>query len=114
MKTEVIKEAIERAQKEDPKLYEDVVEYISSSRNKTGVHTDGMYKEHRCSNIIGPIPEPFPWPRNPSEQNPFGIFLPLAGLYLFYKFIRLVWQLLQGKQLDISLEDIIKYMNSFK
>lgn len=29
MKTDVIKEAIEKVQKEDPKLYEDVVEYIS-------------------------------------------------------------------------------------
>lgn len=114
MKTDVIKEAIERVQKEDPKLYKDVVEYISSSRNKTGVYPNGMYKEHRWSNIIGPIPGPFPWPRNPSKQNPFGVFLPLAGLYLLYKFVRWVWQLLQGKQLDISLDDIIKYMNSFK
>ena len=114
MKTDVIKEAIERVQKEDTKLYKDVVEYISSSRNKTGVYPNGMYKEHRWSNIIGPIPGPFPWPRNPSEQNPFGVFLPLTGLYLLYKFVRWVWQLLQGKQLDISLDDIIKYMNSFK
>ena len=28
MKTDVIKEAIEKVQKEDPKLYEDVVEYV--------------------------------------------------------------------------------------
>ena len=114
MKTDSIKEAIERVQKEDSKLYEDVVKYISSSRNKTGIYPNGMYKEYRWSNIIGPIPEPFPWPRNPSEQNPFSVFLPLAGLYLLYKFVRWVWQLLQGKQLDISLDDIIKYMNSFK
>ena len=37
MKTDVIKEALESVKKEDPKLYDDVVEYISSNRNKTGV-----------------------------------------------------------------------------
>lgn len=35
MKTDVIKEALESVKKEDPKLYEDVVEYISSNRNKS-------------------------------------------------------------------------------
>ena len=44
MKTDVIKEALESVKKEDPKLYEDVVEYISS--NKTGVHPEGIYHEH--------------------------------------------------------------------
>ena len=34
MKTDVIKEALESVKKEDPKLYEDVVEYISSNKNK--------------------------------------------------------------------------------
>ena len=34
MKTDVIKEALESIKKEDPKLYEDVVEYISSNKNK--------------------------------------------------------------------------------
>ena len=47
MKTDVIKEAIEKVQKEDPKLYEDVVEYVSSNRNKTGVYPKGVYQEHR-------------------------------------------------------------------
>ena len=114
MKIDVIKEALESVKKEDPKLYENVVEYISSSKNNNGIYVDGMYKEHTWPNIIGPMPEPFPRPRNPSEQNPFDIFLPLAGLYLFYKFVRWIWQLLQGNQLDISLDDIIKYMNSSK
>ena len=114
MKTDVIKDALESVKKEDPKLYENVVEYISSSKNNNGIYLDGMYKEHTWPNIIGPMPEPFPRPRNPSEQNPFDIFLPLAGLYLFYKFVRWIWQLLQGNQLDISLDDIIKYMNSSK
>ena len=41
MKTDVIKEALESVKKEDPKLYEDVVEYISSNKNKTGVHPEG-------------------------------------------------------------------------
>ena len=48
MKTDVIKDTLESVKKEDPKLYEDVVEYISSNRNKTGVHpvndTLRMYK----------------------------------------------------------------------
>ena len=30
MKTDVIKEALESVKKEDPKLYEDAMEYISS------------------------------------------------------------------------------------
>ena len=83
MKTDVIKEAIEKVQKEDPKLFEDVVEYISSNRNKTGVHPKGVYHEHRWPNIIGPKPGPFPYPRNPLEKNPFGIFLPLAVCICF-------------------------------
>ncbi|MBF1054462.1 MAG: hypothetical protein HXL14_06285, partial [Parvimonas sp.] len=45
MKTDVIKEALESVKKEDPKLYEDVVEYISSNKNKTGVHPEGVYHE---------------------------------------------------------------------
>ena len=48
MKTDVIKEALESVKKEDPKLYDDVVEYISSNRNKTGVHPDGVYQECKC------------------------------------------------------------------
>lgn len=47
MKTDVIKEAIEKVQKENRKLFEDVVEYVSSNRNKTGVHPKGVYQEHR-------------------------------------------------------------------
>ncbi|WP_412215554.1 hypothetical protein [Veillonella nakazawae] len=43
------------------------------------------------------MPGPFPRPRNPFEQNPFGVFWPLAGLYLFYKLVRKVWRLLRGK-----------------
>ena len=43
MKTDVIKEALESVKKEDPKLYEAVVEYISSNKNKTGVHPEGVY-----------------------------------------------------------------------
>ena len=35
MKTDVIKEALENVKKEDPKLYEDVVEYISSNRTQS-------------------------------------------------------------------------------
>ena len=38
MKTDIIKEALESVKKEDPKLYEDTMEYISSNRNKTVVH----------------------------------------------------------------------------
>lgn len=114
MKTDVIKEAIEKVQKEDPKLFEDVVEYISSNRNKTGVHPKGVYHEHKWPNIIGPKPVPFPYLRNLLEKNPFGIFLPLAGLYMFYKFVRRIWRLLRGKHQDISLDDIIKYMNNLK
>lgn len=34
MKTDVIKEALESVKKEDPKLYDDVVEYISSNKIK--------------------------------------------------------------------------------
>ena len=109
MKTDVIKEAFEKVQKENTKLYQDVVEYISSNRNKTGVHPDGVYKEHRWPNIIGPNPGPFPHPR-----NPFDVFFPLAGLYLFYKLVRRIWRLLRGKHQDISLYDIIKYMNNLK
>ena len=101
MKTDVIKE--------NPKSYEDVVEYVSSNRNKTGVHPDGVYKEHRWPNIIGPTPGPFPHPR-----NPFDALFPLAGLYLFYKLVRRIWRLLRGKHQDISLDDIIKYMNNQK
>ena len=112
MKTDVIKEAIEKVQKEDPKLYQDVVEYVSSNRNKTGVHPKGVYQEHRWPNFIGPGPSPYP--RNSLEKNPFGIFLPLAGLYMFYKFVRRIWKLLRGKNQDISLDDIIKYMNNLK
>ena len=114
MKTDVIKEALESVKKEDPKLYEDVVEYISSNRNKTGVHPEGMYHEHRWPNIIGPMPGPFPHPRNPFEQNSFGLFFPLAGLYLFYKLVRKVWRLLRGKNQNISLDDIITYINNHK
>ena len=51
MKTDVIKEALESVKKEDPKLYDDVVEYISTNRNKTGVHPDGVYQEHSWPNI---------------------------------------------------------------
>ena len=105
MKTDVIKEALESVKKEDPKLYDDVVEYISS---------EGVYHEHNWPNIIGPIPGPFPHPRNPFEQNPFGVFWPLAGLYLFYKLVRKVWRLLRGKNQNISLDDIITYMNNHK
>lgn len=101
IKTDVIKE--------NPKLYEDVVEYVSSNRNKIGVHPDGVYKEHRWPNIIGPTPGPFPHPR-----NPFDALFPLAGLYLFYKLVRRIWRLLRGKHQDISLDDIIKYMNNQK
>ena len=114
MKTDAIKEALESVKKEDPKLYEDVVEYISSNRNKTGVHPEGVYQEHSWPNIIGPMPGPFPHPRNPFEQNPFGVFWPLAGLYLFYKLVRRVWRLLRGKNQNISLDDIITYMNNHK
>ena len=106
MKTDIIKEALESVKKEDPKLYEDVVEYVSSNRNKTGVHPDGVYKEHRWPNIIGPTPGPFPHFRNP--------FYPLSGLYLLYKLVRRIWRLLRGKHQDISLDDIIKYMNNHK
>lgn len=53
MKTDVIKEALESVKEEDPKLYEDVVEYISTNRNKTGVHPEGVYHEHNWPNIIG-------------------------------------------------------------
>lgn len=114
MKTDVIKEALEKVEKEDPKLYEDVVTYISSSRNKTGAHLDGDYKEHSWPNIIGPVPGAFPHPRNPLEQNPFGLFFPLAGLYLFYKLVRRIWRLIRGKHPDISLDDVIKYINNQK
>lgn len=114
MKTDVIKEALESVKKEDPKLYEDVVEYISSNRNITGVHPKGVYHEHSWPNIIGPMPGPFPHPRNPFEQKPFGLFFPLAGLYLFYKLVKRVWRLLRGKNSDISLDDIITYMNNHK
>ena len=114
MKTDVIKEALESVKKEDPKLYDDVVEYISSNRNKTGVHPKGVYQEHRWPNIIGPVPGPFPHPRNPLEQNPFGLFFPLAGLYLFYKLVRRIWRLIRGKHPDISLDDVIKYINNQK
>ncbi|GCL70019.1 hypothetical protein PAGU1579_17880 [Veillonella tobetsuensis] len=114
MKTDVIKEALESVKKEDPKLYDDVVEYISSNRNKTGVHPKGVYQEHNWPNIIGPMPGPFPHPRNPFEQKPFGVFWPLAGLYLFYKLVRKVWQLLRGKNQNISLDDIITYINNHK
>ena len=114
MKTDVIKEALESVKKEDPKLYDDVVEYISSNRNKTGVHPEGVYHEHNWPNIIGPMPGPFPHPRNPFEQNPFGVFWPLAGLYLFYKLVRKVWRLLRGKNQNISLDDIITYINNHK
>lgn len=114
MKTDVIKEAIERVQKEDPKLYEDVVEYISSSRNKTGVYPNEMYKEYRWPNIIGPMPEPFPYPRKPFDEKPFCVFLPLTGLYLLYRLVRRIWRLLRGKHYDISLDDIIKYVNNYK
>ena len=114
MKTDVIKEALESVKKEDPKLYEDVVEYISSNRNKTGVHPDGVYQEHSWPNIIGPMPGPFPHSRNPFEYNPFGVFWPLAGLYLLYKLVRKVWRLLRGKNQNISSDDIITYMNNHK
>ena len=96
------------------KLYEDVVEYISSNKNKTGVHPEGVYHEHNWPNIIGPMPGPFPHPRNPFEYNPFGVFWPLAGLYLFYKLVRKVWRLLRGKNQNISLDDIITYINNHK
>ena len=109
MKTDVIKEALESVKKEDPKLFKDVVEYVSSNRNKTGVHPTGVYKEHRWPNTIGPTPGPFPHPR-----NPFDALFPLAGLYLFYKLVRRIWRLLRGKHQDISLDDIIKYMNNQK
>ena len=109
MKTDIIKEALESVKKEDPKLYEDVVEYISSNRNKTGVHPEGVYHEHSWPNIIGPMPGPFTQPR-----NLFGVFGSLAGLYLFYKLVRRVWRLLRGKCVDILLDDIIKYMNNHK
>lgn len=114
MKTDVIKDAVESVKKEDHKLYEDVVEYISSNRNKTGVHPKGVYQEHRCPNIVGPIPGPFPYPRNPLEQKTFGLFWPLAGLYLFYKLVRRIWRLIRGKHPDISLNDVIKYINNHK
>lgn len=109
MKTDVIKEALESVKKEDPKLYEDVVEYISSNKNKTGVHPEGMYHEHNWPNVIRTNLGPFPHPR-----YPFYVFFPLAGLYLFYKLIRRIWRLLRSKQHDISLDDIIKYMNNHK
>lgn len=114
MKTDVIKDALEKVEKEDSKLYEDVVAYISSSRNKTGAHLDGDYKEHSWPNIIGPMPKPFPYPRKPFEEKPFCVFLPLVGLYLFYRLVRRIWRLLRGKHYDISLDDIIKYVNNFK
>lgn len=71
-----------------------------------------MYQEYSWPNIIGPMPEPFSQPRNPLEHNPFGIFFPLAGLYLFYKLVRRVWRLLRGKHPEISLDDIIKHINN--
>ena len=114
MKTDVIKEALESVKKEDLKLYEDVVEYISTNRNKICVHPKGVYQEHSWPNIIGPMPGPVPHPRNPFEQNPFGLFFPLAGLYLFYKLVRRVWRLLRGKNQNISLDDIITYINNHK
>ena len=114
MKTDVNKEALESVKKEDSKLYEDVVEYISTNRNKTGVHSQGGDQEHSWPNIIGPVPGPFPHPRNPLEQNPFGLFFPLAGLYLFYKLVRRIWRWLRGKHPDISLDDVIKYINNHK
>ena len=73
-----------------------------------------MYQEHSWPNIIGPMSGPFPHPRNPFEQNPFGVFWPLAGLYLFYKLVRKVWRLLRGKNQNISIDDIITYMNNHK
>lgn len=97
MKTDVIKEAIEKFQKEDHKLFEDVVEYVSSNRNKTSVHPKGVYQEHRWPNIKAHKHGSFPYPRNPFEKNPFEILLPLASLYMFYKFFRRVWKLLRGK-----------------
>lgn len=109
MKTDVIKEALESVKKEDPKLYEDAMEYISSNRNKTGVHPEGVYREHSWPNIIGPMPGPFPQPR-----NPFDVFWSLAGLYLFYKLVRRVWRLLRGENQNISLDDIITYINNHK
>ena len=114
MKTDVIKEALEKVKKEDPKLYEDVVAYISSSRNKTGVHLDGDYKEHSWPNIIGPMPDPFPHPRKPFEEKPFCVCLPLVGSYLLYRLVRRILRLLRGKCQDISIDDIIKYMNNLK
>jgi hypothetical protein len=114
MKTDVIKKSLERVKKEDPQLYEDVVAYISSSRNKTGVHFDGDYKEHSWPNIIGPMPEPFPHPRKPYEEKPFYMYLPLAGLYLLYRLVRRILRLLRSKHPDISLDDIIKYMTNPK
>ena len=112
MKKDVIKEALESVKKEDPKLYEDVLEYISTNRNNTGAHPDVVYHEHRWPNIIGPMPGPFPQPRNPLEHNPFGIFFPLTGLYLFYKLVSLIWRLIRGKHPEISLDDIVKYINN--
>lgn len=114
MKTDVIKDSLESVKKEDPKLYEDVKEYVSSNRNKTGVYPKGVYQEHRWPNIIGPVPGPFPHPRYPLEQNPFGLFFPLASLYLFYKLVRRIWRLIRGKHPDISLDDVIKYINNHK
>ena len=114
MKTDIIKEALESVKKEDPKLYEDTMEYISSNRNKTGVHPKGVYQELRWPNIIGSVPGPFPHLLNPLEQNPFGLFFSLAGLYLFYKLVRRIWRLILGKHLDISLDDVIKYINNHK
>jgi len=60
------------------------------------------------------VPGPFPHLRNPLEQNPFGLFFSLAGLYLFYKLVRRIWRLILGKHLDISLDDVIKYINNHK
>ena len=114
MKTDVIKDSLESVKKEDPKLYEDVKEYVSSNRNKTGVYPKGVYQEHRWPHIIGPVPGPFPHPRYPLEQNPFGLFFPLASLYLFYKLVRRIWRLIRGKHPDISLDDVIKYINNHK
>lgn len=97
MKTDVIKEAIEKVQKENRKLFEDVVEYVSSNRNKTGVHPKGVYQEHRWPNFKTHKHGPFPYSQNPLGKNSFGILLPLARLYMFYKFFRRVWKLLRGK-----------------
>ena len=50
MKTDDIKEAIEKVQKEDPKLYQDVVEYVSSIEIKL------VFIRKVCiKNIDGPI-----------------------------------------------------------